>query len=140
MLTKADFHQNFRIIDLSCKIGAISLRVNPRISDLELLDNKWKREICAAYYAVYVLHTAYIAFRLPYFFLKGVHVPLVSLLIHFTMLVGMTSICFWHFTAFFCGPGITVTCFNKAFESRQSEFTGKLFFQTCVLTNNEILS
>ena len=140
MLTKADFHQNYRIIDLSCKMGVIPLKVNGQNWDLEVLDSKWKRWMCKAHYGVYALHTAYIALRLPYLLLKGVHIPLVSLLIHFTVLVGMTSICFWHLTAFFRWPGITVTCFNRAFGSQQCERTGKTLLHTWVLKNNQIPS
>ena len=124
MLTKEDIRLTFRIIALSCRFGILPLNVNTHSWELKFPDSKWKRVLSMAYYAVHALHTAYVVLRLPYLLLRGIRLSLVSLLVHFTMLAGMTSVSFWHLTAFFRWPSITVTCFNKAFESGQSDCAG----------------
>ena len=116
MLTKEDFHHNLQIINIGCKLGIIPLQFNGEVKQIEVLTSTWKRVISWFYFALFTIHTTYVTSRLPYLLLIHVHMPLLSLLVHFTMMCGMVTIHFWHFVAFFRHPDITATCFNKALE------------------------
>ena len=66
MLTKVDFHHNLQISNVGCKLGILPLELNSQTEQLELLTSTRKRIVCCAYFALYTIHTAYIASRLPY--------------------------------------------------------------------------
>ena len=141
MLTTEDFHHNLQIINFCCKLGIFPLQLNPQNQQLELVDSTWKRAICYSRFALFAIHTGYVVGRLPYLLFIGVQLPLLSVLVHFTMICGMIAILFWHFLAFFCYPGITATCFNKAFETwgllKEGSFSKKLkyFFKNFLLSH-----
>ena len=111
MLTKEGFHQNFRIISLGCKMGILPFKVDVENGKLDLLNSKWKKGNCWAYFSVFVLHTAYIALRLPYLIIARDSIPLMSLLWHCTLVMAFPNVVFWQYTAVFRWPGIMVTCF-----------------------------
>lgn len=117
MLTKEDFYHNLRILNLACKIGIFPLELDSRNGQMQLLQRKRKMAACYGYLALFTIHTTYIVVRLPYLILGGAQLPILSLLVHFTMLCGFMAILFWHFTAFFRYTGISATCFNKALET-----------------------
>ena len=116
MLTKEEFHHNLRIINTSCKLGIIPLELNNQNERLQLLESRWKKAVCSIYFAMYSLHASYVALRLPYLLITGAPLPLLSLVVHITVMLGMLTAAFSGFKAFFCYPDITATCFNKAFE------------------------
>ena len=116
MLTKEDFHHNLQIINFGCNLGIIPLQFDSENKQIEVLTSKWKRVASSFYFALFTIHAAYVTSSLPYLLLTDVHLPLLSLLVHFTMMCGKMTILFWHFVAFFPHPDITATCFNKALE------------------------
>ena len=126
MLTKEDFHQNFRFISISCKLAAYPLQVDLTNGKLQLAQSKLR--VIASWFSFswYTLHVAYIVLRLPYLLLTGVQLPLLSILWHFTLVAATPIAIFWHYTAFFRFPGITVTCFNTIFQTRAGDETGKV--------------
>ena len=127
MLTKQDFDHNLRILNGGCKVGIIPLHWNCEKKELELLESKWKRAICCIYFALFIIHTAFLMSRLPYLLLSGIHPSLVSLVVHFTLICATMAVVFWHFVAFFRFPGITATCYNKALEPWGIVHEGRVF-------------
>ena len=125
MLTKKDFQQNLRVIAFECKLASFPLHVDLFTGRLQLAQGKLIEKVCWLTFAWYTLHVVYIALRLPYLLLIGVKVPLLSILWHFTVLLSTCIVVFWHYTAFFRWPGITVTCFNKIFDTWKCEKAGK---------------
>ena len=117
MLTKEDFQHNLRIINVCCKLGIIPLDLDVENGRLQPLESLPRRVACNVYFALFVAHVAYIVLRFPYLLLKGAQLPLLTLLVHFTVGSGEVAVLFWQFTAFFRYPGVTATCFNMALES-----------------------
>lgn len=118
MLTKEDFYQNLRFINVGCKLGILPFKVNLQKGELQLLpEGRFRKVACQIRLTFFALHTAYIVLRLPYLLLAGVNISVLFLLWHLTLLLGMACITFWHFTAFFRWSGLTVTCFNKSFDA-----------------------
>ena len=74
--------------------------------------------------ALFAIHAVYHTLRLPYLLLKEISITHLSLLTHVTTILGMMAIWFLHYTALFHWPGVTVTCFNKAFETWGLESAG----------------
>ena len=128
MLLKRDFHYNFCILSLGCKLAALPLDVDVTKGELKLARGFWKGVICRFTYALYALHVAYIVLRLLYLLHSGAHIPLLSLLWHLTLCIATPSLVFWHYTAFFRWPDISVTCFNKAFETWEAELAAGMHF------------
>ena len=124
MLTKADFRQNFRFISLGCRLGILPMQVNLQNGELELLISKWKQAFCTIHYALLTINTIYVVLRLPYLLVTSTQTPFVSLFLHFTTLFGMLATTFWHFTAFYQWPGITVACFNRMFGTWRAKDAG----------------
>ena len=125
MLTKADFDQNVCVIAFSCKLGIIPLQLDLQYGKLELSRSKWKQTCSTLYFELYVAHATYMVSRLPNTLLHGTRLPLLYLILHFALSLGPMAVTFWHFIAFFCGPAITVTCFNKAFDTWGFHDAGK---------------
>ena len=117
MLTKEDFHHNLQIINICCKLKIFPLELNQENQQLQLLNRTWKRAACYLYFALFAIHTAYAAIRLPYLLITAVQLPLLSILVHFTMICAMITILCWHYLAFFRYPSITASCFNQALET-----------------------
>ena len=119
MLTKKDFHHNFRLISLGCKLAVLPFEVDLQRGELQPpQQNKRKRAACSLFvFSLYTLHTTYVVLRLPYLFLKGMDIPPLSFLWHFTLILGLLANLFWNFMAFIRWPGITVTCFKLSFET-----------------------
>ena len=132
MLTKDDFHQNLQIINTSCKLGIIPFELNNQNGQLQPLESRLKRAACSIYFAMYTLHASYVALRLPYLLITGAPLPLLSLVVHITVMLGMMTAAFSAFKAFFCYPDITISCFDKALESwgcvREGNFLYAKFF------------
>ena len=133
MLTKADFHPNLCFIFLGCQRAAFPLEADLKTGKLRLAKSNLRKKLCWVSFAFYALHVAYTTLRLPYLLLMGEHIPLRSLLWHVTTVVTTPLITFCIYTAFFCWPGITVTCFNKIFERWECEKTGKLWMKHCYM-------
>ena len=129
MLTRADFHQNWHIISIGCKMGIFPVEVNFQRGELQLLRSKRKQAVTNVLITLYAFHALYVTLRLPYLLLKGNPMTFLSLLIHVTMIAGMVVIGFSHYTAFFQWPDVTVTCFNKAFDTWELEPTGEFELQ-----------
>ena len=127
MITKEDFSQSFRFISLGCKLGVLPLTVNLQNGELQGLQSRWKQAFCIARYILFTIHTTFIVLKLPYMMLAGVDVPLVSLLWHAIYAVALPPVVFWHYTAFFPWPGITVACFNQLFETWGGAHSGLRF-------------
>ena len=117
MITKEDFHYNFRHISLGCKLGVLPLTVSLEKGELRLLHSGKKRALCMARFMLFTFHAIFIVLRLPYLQLQGISVSLLSLMLHLTYLLAIPAVVFWHMTAFFVWPGITVECFNKALDT-----------------------
>ena len=92
MVTREDFRHNFGIINVGCKLGVIPSYLNTETQQLQVLTSTWKRALGYCYLALYTVHTSYVVFRLPYLLLHYVQLSLVSLLVHFTMMLGMVAI------------------------------------------------
>lgn len=60
MITKADFHQNFRFISLAGKLGIIPLTVDLQNGEIGLLLNAWRNAFCMARYILFTLHMLFI--------------------------------------------------------------------------------
>ena len=116
MLTKNDFHHNLRIINIGCKLGIFPLEWDAQSEQLQLPKSRLRMIHCYAYFSVYTLHTGFIAARLLCPLFQGVQLPLLSLIVHFTVMCGMLAIVFWHFISFFRYPAITATLFSMALE------------------------
>ena len=136
MLTKADFHQNLRIISLTCKLGVLPLEVNKRTGELELLANKRRQAVCIASFVLYTIHATYNALRLPYLFFKGIPITHLSLLTHVTTILGMAMMWSLHYGALFRCPGITVACFNQAFETWGLDSAGEFLLPNVQIYQN----
>ena len=117
---------NLRVIALGSQLGCTPLEVNMQKGEIELIGRKWKEVLCMSYFIVYATHASYVILRLPYLLLQGVHIPLLCLLLHSSLLIGYIGVTCWHFFAFFRHPGITATCFNKAFETWGFPCEGRL--------------
>ena len=139
MLTKQDFQQNLRFISFGCNLAAYPLQVDLKNGKLKLVDRKPMGKLCWLSFGGYTIHVSYIALRLPYLLLTGAKIPLLSLLLHFTLLLVTPIVAFVHYTAFFRWPVITVTCFNRIFETEELEATGNVT-KTKPLTMESVFS
>ena len=125
MLTKEDFRLNFRIISISSKLGIIPLQMDMENAKLRIPDSKLKKVLSWAYLSVFTLHATWIILRMSYLLLTGASLSLMSLLWHIMHLLAFPNMAFWHYTALFSQPDVTVTCFNKSFETWETKYEGK---------------